>query len=144
MSKIDDFNLESFDDGTIRLSFTGPFSILKKILTESTSIDQLQDNLTAASKTKATTKDPSKVNPNAIVLHDPVHIDQFEGVVPLSNIELCDLVRIPVIAGDHYVFTDEEVEVISEKTGVPFVIVRNGEYIPIGWEIQDDKTTAQN
>jgi len=144
MSKIDDFNLESFNDGTIRLSFTGPFSILKKILAESTSIDQLQDNLTAASKTKATTKDPSKVNPNAIVLHDPVHIDQFDGVVPLSNIELCDLVRIPVIAGDHYVFTDEEIEVISEKTGVPFVIVRNGEYIPIGWEVTDDKTTAQN
>ena len=144
MSKIDDFNLESFDDGTIRLSFTGPFSILKKILAESTSIDQLQDNLTAASKAKETTKDPSKVNPKAIVLHDPVHIDQFDGVVPLSNIELCDLVRIPVVTGDYYVFTDEEIEIISEKTGVPFVIVRNGEYIPIGWEIQDDKTTAQN
>ena len=132
MSKITDFNLESFNDGTIRLSFTGPFSILKKILAESTSIDQLQDNLTAASKAKETTKDSSKVNPNAIVLHDPVHIDQFDGVVPLSNIELCDLVRIPVIAGDHYVFTDEEIEVISEKTGVPFVIVRNGEFVPIG------------
>ena len=143
-NQVEDFNLESFGDGTIRLSFTGPFSVLKKLLAVSSSVDQFGDALKRASKTREPIKEASKVNPNAIVLHDPVHIDQFDGVIPLSNIELCDLVRIPVIAGDHYVFTDEEIEVISEKTGVPFVIVRNGEYIPIGWEIQNDKTTAQN
>lgn len=125
MSKITDFNLESFNDGTIRLSFTGPFSILKKIMADCSSIDELQDSLGAASKQK-------EENTNEAVLYDPVHIDQLVDATPLSSIELCDLVRIPVIAGDHYVFTDEEIEVISEKTGIRFVVIRDNKRIPIG------------
>lgn len=125
MSKIDDFNLESFNDGTIRLSFTGPFSILKKIMADCSSIDELQDSLEAASKQK-------EENTNEVVLYDPVHIDQLVDATPLSGIELCDLVRIPIVTGDHYVFTDADLEMISKKTGIRFVVIRDNTRIPIG------------
>lgn len=134
-NQVEDFNLESFDDGTIRLSFTGPFSVLKKLLAVSSSVDQFGDALKRASKTREPIRDSSKVNPNAIVLHDPVKIDQLMDVTPLSSVELCDMVRIPVAAGDHYVFTDEDLEAISKATGVPFVICREGAFIPIGWGV---------
>lgn len=131
-NQVEDFNLESFDDGTIRLSFTGPFSVLKKLLSVSSSVDQFGDALKRASETREPIKEANKVNPDAIVLHDPVKIDQLIDVTPLGSVELCDMVRIPVVAGDHYVFTDEDLETISKATGVPFVICREGTLVPIG------------
>lgn len=50
---VDDFNVESFGDGTIRLSYTGPFSVLKRIVSISEDTDTLYTNLKEANEEDA-------------------------------------------------------------------------------------------